>query len=358
LPSSLEFSQEAAAPGDLEIPVEPKRNGMPWFLLLLALIVVLNLAAGLAVVPLPYVPLTSLCVTILAVALPIFALFSGANARWAWTRGVAYIVIGVAIQFGGRLIGERMHQPLLAGLSLSVAQTGLVVWCLGLGGFLASILRDKNLLLPLAIFLALFDMWLVFVPEGPVGQIARSVGPQQQILARVAYVVPRVAQVSHGGRPEAYAYIGPADFVFMAMFFVALFRFHMRPRQTFFAMVPTLVAYLLVVLFFGRVHFGPITLQAMPALLPIGAVVLAVNWREFKLTKDEMQSTIAVAVIGIAVVTWRMWLHWNDSERPTAPLPQPAAQASPGPPGLSAPAPQGLLKSPSPPAGANKPGPR
>ena len=352
MPSSPESSQ---SPTLTEMPErEPSQKGLLTFFLLLIGIVLLNMAVGLLVVPLASQRWADLLVTILAVALPIFALFAGANARWSWKRGLIFIALGVLIQFAGHVIGERIRQPLIAGLILSGAQTGLIVWCLGLGGFLASLLRDKNLLLPLSIFLALFDMWLVFVPEGPVGKIARSVGPQQQILARVAYVVPKVQQVATGGRVEAHAYIGPADFVFMAMFFVALYRFHMRPRQTLIAIVPTLIAYLMVVLFLGSVRFGPITLQAMPALLPIGAVVLAVNWREFKLSRDELQSTVVVAVLGIALVSWRMWLHWNDYSAPKAgrhrilyaPRPlEPQGSPRPGgpnpPPSAGPPAPRG-----------------
>jgi hypothetical protein len=336
--------QGSPAPSEKQSP-----RGLPAFIALLVGIIVLNLAVGTLVVPLADIKFVSLIVTIFAVALPIFALFAGANAPWDWKRAVALVAIGVAIQAGGNLLGLRLGHTVVAGLILAIAQSGLVIWCLGLGGLIATVLKDKNLLLPLAIFLAMFDVWLVFVPEGPVGQIARKAATQTTVLQHFAYRVPLVTHVSQGGPPEAYAYIGPADFVFTAMFFVALYRFSMRSKQTLYAMVPTLIGYLLIVLFLGSVHFGPITLQAMPALLPIGAVVLAVNWKEFKLTRDEIQSTVGLAVIGFALVSWRLWLHWNDYKPRLEIVRPPDAPGYARPLNSPPPKPQGQSPSQSPP---------
>lgn len=306
---------------------KPGGSGFALFTIFLLLLILLNLGVGLTVIPMPELRLANLIVTVLFVVVPIFALFAGAKMSWSWAKGLGCAAAGAVIQVGSHPLAERMPTPLLQGIVTSVGQIGLVCWSLGLGAFLASVLKDKNLILPLAVFLALFDMWLVFVPEGPVGQIARG---NQHILQRMAFVVPRVLSVPQGGKAQAMAYIGPADFVFMAMFFVALYRFQMRPKTTFLAMLPVLILYLLVVLVFGNVHFGPISLQALPALLPIGAVVLAVNWREFKLTRDEKLSTVMVAVLGVLIVGWRMWLHWNDSKPQAEPSQRGYALVLPG----------------------------
>lgn len=310
-------------------PTRPP-SGLRLFLLMLGGTALLYLAMGFLVVPFRYLTAATYVVSVLFIALPILALFAGANFKWTWKSALFAIVAGVAAQAIGRIAADRIPNPVAAGAVFAISQTGLIAWCLGLGAFLASLLKDKNLLLPLAIFLALFDVWLVFVPEGPVGQIARG---SQATLSKVAYVVPRPATIATGGRAAPQAYVGPADFVFLAMFFVALYRFEMNPRRTFKAVLPVLVLYLLTVLALGWVHIGPISLRAMPALLPIGAVVLAMNWREFKLNQEEKLSTLLIAVLGIAIVSWRMALHWNDSEPRPAPSRSVFGQGPQGPRG-------------------------
>ncbi len=275
---------------------------MAAFLAILAANSLLYLFVGLVEIPTRLVTLASLLVSIFAVCLPISALYVGASASSRWTRWVAFGVVGLATQFGLAALAANVKNPLGAGVLFALSQDGLIVWCLGLGGLVASAIRDKNLLLPLAAFLAIFDFWLVFVPEGPVGKIARS---NPAILGKIAYVIPKVAEVSHGGHAASWAYIGPADFMFIGMFFVALYRFNMRARATFQVVAPVLALYLLVVLFAKNIHIGPISLSAMPALIPIGATVLIVNRKEFKLTKDESISSAAIIIIGIVVVAWR-----------------------------------------------------
>jgi hypothetical protein len=98
--------------------------------------------------------------------------------------------------------------------------------------------------------------------------------------------------------------VGPADLLFIAMFFASLHKFGMRVGQTVWAMIPTLIAYLLVVVVFGSVSVGRVSLSALPALVPIGAVVLVVNGRLFKLSKDEILSTALVTVLVLGLLAW------------------------------------------------------
>jgi hypothetical protein len=199
---------------------------------------------------------------------------------------------------------------------------------MGVGAGLACLLKDRNMLLPIAAFLALFDMWLVFAPEGVVGKIARG---NQESLAKVAYTIPRIAdsQAEPGAAPhgfaQAFAFVGPADLLFLAMFFVALYRFEMRTKVTLRAMIPVLIAYLAVVIFLKDAWIGPIRLAALPALLPIGLTVLWVNRREFKLLPDERNITIALLALGIPFVAWRIAV----SQPEAGPEPVPTVQWSP-----------------------------
>jgi hypothetical protein len=89
--------------------------------------------------------------------------------------------------------------------------------------------------------------------------------------------------------------VGPADLVFLGVFFLAMFRFDMKPERTFRVMVPVLIAYMVIVLVTGI---------ALPALVPMGLVVLLVNWNEFKLNKDEWAGTGVIAAIAAAILIY------------------------------------------------------
>jgi len=61
------------------------------------------------------------------------------------------------------------------------------------------------------------------------------------------------------------------------------------------ALIWALSAYLIFVLGTGI---------SMPALVPIGLVVLLVNRKEFKLSKDEWASTAVVGALGVGLLIW------------------------------------------------------
>jgi hypothetical protein len=96
--------------------------------------------------------------------------------------------------------------------------------------------------------------------------------------------------------------MGPADPLFLGMFFYAVHKFQMRAKETLLWMVPALALYLVVVLAFGSKTFFGISLGALPALVPIGAVLVLVNRKEFHLTREERISTIGVAVLCVAAI--------------------------------------------------------
>ncbi|RYG38790.1 hypothetical protein EON81_02635 [bacterium] len=272
----------------------------------MALLGALRMMVGLVSIPRASLEAASIVISVIFVIVPIAAIFMAAAYRWERQSAMVAIGVGVACQFLLGLAVKNAPDPLSAGFLMAGSQIGLISWCLGVGALLVSALKDKNMILPIAIFLGLFDIWLVFVPEGIAGQVARG---NQEPLKRIAYSVPAPAAESQGGQAVSMLYIGPADFLFMAMFFVALYRFKMRTRATAIAMLPTMAAYLLVVLVFSDKSIGPIRLGALPALVPIGMVVLGVNWREFKLTKDEKLTTVVLFIIGIALLAWRFWVN-------------------------------------------------
>ena len=82
--------------------------------------------------------------------------------------------------------------------------------------------------------------------------------------------------------------IGPADFVFMAFFLSCAHRFRLDVRRT---LISIFVA-LTLALYFVLLAPWPV-----PALLPMAAAFLIVNFRQFKLSRQELQAVCAAAVI-------------------------------------------------------------
>jgi hypothetical protein len=68
-----------------------------------------------------------------------------------------------------------------------------------------------------------------------------------------------------------------------------------------------------------------IPLRALPALVPIGIIVIAVNWREFQLTKQERAMTAALGVVCLLVISASLVAASKERER--AQLPAPAPQS-------------------------------
>ena len=283
---------------------QASKRGLLVFFLILVLIGVLRWVAAKALIPLSIVPIANIVISVVFVAAPIYALYAAATFRWKFASATILFVCGIAIWFASNRGLGHIQNPNLGLLVLAINQSGLVMWCFGLGAILSLILKDKNLLLPMAIFLALFDMWMVFAPQGLVQQTV--IRGSAHTFAQLAYQVPEMHATAAPteGVATPLLRIGPADYLFISMFFAALFRFHMKVKQTFRLMVPVLAGYLLVVLLFGNIELGPIHLGALPALLPIGLVVLIVNRDQFNLNRDEKMTTAFIAVVGTAVVTW------------------------------------------------------
>ncbi len=300
-------------------------------------------------------PLT-IVVTVVFIATPVLAIFKASSAKWTPKLAMAFLGFGLILQFGllalhrGPLVGKGW----VDGLAVAFSQFGLIVWCIGLGALITTMLKDRNLLLPVSIFLALFDMYAVFTPGGPVQVLLKSA---PDLLPSMAYQAPSVTSVQAvagpvGSAVHPYAFIGPADFLFMGMFFVAVFRFGLRTRQTFQWMLVALAAWICLAPFLGE----------LPLLVPIGLSVLLVNLPEFKLNKEEWASTGVIAAIGIALVVWgatrpKPAVHIV-RESPTAPSPSAGGSAAPRSAGSPEPDAQGQSPSASPPAPGSTPGPR
>lgn len=306
---------------------EVRRSGLPQFFAALAALAVLNVGLGYLPVPGAALVFVEVGVGIVFMALPVLGLFRAADHPWTPRLAAAFIGTGLVLHLGlGALArGGALGAGLAPAVALAVSQAGLVLWSAGLGALLATILKDKNLLLPVSLFLAAFDLFLVLTPMGFTQKLMRA---QPELLPSIGFAIPKVQETPAFGPVAATAYVGPADLLFMGMFFVALYRFRMRPAETFRWLVPTLLAYMGIVLFLGP----------LPALVPIGLCVLIVNWREFQLTREEWVSTAVVGAIGAAVVIWGAT---QQPARPAEPSPPEISPGYPAPPGSLGPATEG-----------------
>lgn len=309
-------------------------GGLAPFFLAAGILALLRIVIGITPFPLAILPTVNLVITILFIATPIVGLFYGSNHYWTPKLAAFFVVGGILVQaaFVALDILVFHHKGLGSGIAIAINQVGLLVWCVGLGALLATLVKERNILIPIAIFLAIFDFFLVFSPVGVTKQLLQKA---PNLLPNVGAQIPMAVTMPTEGRAVPSAYVGMADVVFLAMFFIALFRFHMRTRETLRVVIPALIIYLMIVLFLGDIQIGSFSLGTLPALVPIGLSVLFVNRKEFQLTKEEKQSTIVVAIIGLAI------LVWGFTRKPQVEQPAPG-------PSVNGQAPAGSTSSPGP----------
>lgn len=233
---------------------------------------------------------------------PVLALYFGADYHWNWRWALGFVIAGVAIQFGFQSLFLSIKGQVLPSLAFqSLAQTGLLIWCVGLGALIATLIRDRNLVAPIAIFLAGVDVFLVTAPVAPTRAIVEN---NPKVFQNLAYTVPSgPASAPDKVGVAVQAYVGPADFFFLFMFFVCVFKFGLRTRASFLWTVGTLVVYFLVNRIFGDQTIGPVSLGMLPVMLPVGLVMLFVNLPELKMKNDEKLMTAFVALIALGLAS-------------------------------------------------------
>jgi hypothetical protein len=275
-----------------------------WLSGTIALFLLLTVVVHEVAVPPEHIGTASIMATVLFLFLPVYGIFLAATLPWTLRSAAATLAVGVSLVLILSLVQSRFAPP---GSSILHAflQLARLAWPVSLGILVGTLIRDKNLLLPIAIFLATFDVLLVLAPTGPTKTMMEK-PITRSVFNALAYEIPRPRAVSEAPRLHAQtlAQIGPADSLFLAMFAFCLIRFRMRFKQTLGWMAIALSLYLLVVILAGdRTLFG-LPLKMLPGLLPMGAVFLAVNRAEFDLSAEEKRLTwgvVAVCALLIAI---------------------------------------------------------
>ena len=331
-------------------PSQPSsaKTGYRDFAVIVFLLAVVRAALPFIPVPIVAAPYIDFLLLNLVFVSTIYAIYRAMSEKPDPKLAAVILLIGVFLQISAfNIIHLVFHGHGLGAVLLSpVAQTGLMVWCVGLGALISSILRDKNILIPVAIFLVGFDIFLVLTP---LGFTQRIIQQNPNLLSSVAMQIPKSTSVTDEVSKATAAtagLVGPADLVFLGAFFLAMFKFNMRPKETLKVMIPVLIVYMIVVLLSG---------WALPALVPIGLVTLFVNRKEFNLNKDEKASTIVLAVIVLGI------LAFSASRKPkpqVVPLPSGISQGIPESSNLPGPEKVGRLPSSDRNVEQNIPGPQ
>lgn len=303
------------------------KNPLLWFFGSVALLFLLR--TGLAFVSMPPTAalIASIFTTAIFIVIPFAGLFCGASFDWKPSKAWILLLSGVVLHAGAFVILRQVKVDPLSGLTLqNFMQLGMLFWTLGLGVLVSILIKEKNMLLPVAIFLAGMDALLILTPFTPQARIAAE---NPDIIGNIGLRVPEV-RVATPGVPQAaiaindIGFVGPADLFISAMFFAALFRYGMRAKQTAIWLIPVLIGYLFLVL---------LTHIPLPALVPIGLTALIVNWKEFKLLKDEKIATWVVSAIAIAMAAYGAYA--KATYKPPTPqvdsLPLGSGQAPPKP---------------------------
>ncbi len=170
----------------------------------------------------------------------------------------------------------------------------LMLTAIGLGCVLSRLIREKNLLVPVVPFAALMDAITVLTPVGFVKRVMQ-VAPEVVERAAVAVMTAPTATPTIE-RVMPIVLMGVGDFMFLALYAACLYRFRLRVFATAVGLFFGLWAYLVMVM------LGVATV--LPALVPMAVVVLIVNAREFRLTRQEKWSSLLVVGVATALLVW------------------------------------------------------
>lgn len=173
----------------------------------------------------------------------------------------------------------------VAGRMRAAASLFMIFAATALGYLVSFILREPNILLPVGALAAGIDVWSVMI--GPTMKALKSV---PHVVSSVSVAMPAPGSAATGYQPISF--IGPADFIFLAMFLGAIYRMNLEPNRTFWIAFPILSIGMAVVLT-GLFPSG------LPGLVLIAGSVILANYRRFKLKRDEI---LAVAIVALMLI--------------------------------------------------------
>jgi len=217
----------------------------------------------------------------------VLLIFSVARLRIAAAGQAALVVC-----FGAALCAARAARVPVGG------DLALVLAAAFLGVLVARLIREPNMLVPVALVASIVDMWGVYYG------VVREIGERApETAAALSTSVPMAVAPMLGS-------IGIGDFVFMGLFFAAVVRLGLCVSATLWASAAALLIASLV--FFGASlspHLAPLA-QRLPGLPFLAAAVVAVNARRFDFSREENRAVVAV-VVALGLILTAVTLVWR-----------------------------------------------
>jgi len=189
-----------------------------------------------------------------------------------------------------RFVHPFLHATFAANLALLQLRPPLLGFFVTLAGtfggvLLSRIVRERNVLLPVAIVAMPIDYIGAMTP---IGFTQNAVAQHPGLVYAVSVPVPTVSSI------HIHGFIGPGDALFIAFYFAAIVRLEMNGRGTFWLMYALLTLTLLYVLL-------PTSLP-VAALVPMGLAVILANARLFTLRRDEVFAMLYAAALVVSLV--------------------------------------------------------
>jgi hypothetical protein len=195
----------------------------------------------------------------------------------------------------GRASGAGAAAQLYAGAGASVA---FIFLCVMGGRLLSRILRERNILLPVAVVAILADIFTVAV--GPTG---KALAKAPQLVQKFSVGLPQAGSAVPGAHlPPTLAFMGLGDFIFLALFLTAAARFGFSLRRG-----GRIIAALVCLALAAYLLLPPI-LPGIPLLPFIAGGFLLAYGRRFDLSKAERQALIWGGLFLVALLVAAGWM--------------------------------------------------
>lgn len=235
-------------------------------------------------------------ITALFIVATLLVAAAAARVQITWRVELLGMLLGLGLWYVLAGLGEENSRLRLA--TVPAADVVFLVACVLAGRLLSRIVRERNLLLPVALVLALADVFTVFI--GPTGEALEKM---PELVTHLSIKVPQVGSAAGPAGAAGLTHMatmGPGDLVFAALFFAAVVRLGLNLRASFIGiLIPVVI---------GLVGF--MLLPALPGVpvLPLMALgFLIANRGQFRLSREE-QVSLLIAGVFVALVLAGVWL--------------------------------------------------